>query len=151
MSTEQDTSQSTEKEQENRPILIWVLFIYATYSLSSLVGYYFIISGDIVLEGLAGDYHQNLTNLDHAFNVLTPFYFFLCALQLFRLKVVALKLYLGYIPLMIALLTNNLFSPAWRALVEAEPLGYFSQAISFILYFAYVVYAYQLTQKGVLK
>ena len=147
----QQQPESAGNEKVKRPILVWVLFIYATFSLTSLISYYFIVSGDLVIEGLAGEYYKNLQTLDHVFNVFTPIYFYICALQLFRLKVVALSLYLGYIPLMAALLTHNLFSPTWRALVEAEPLGYYSTGISFVLYFAYVYYAYLLTQKGILK
>lgn len=155
-------SQKAQKEKQlqtkltgektiKKPMLVWAIFIFATVSLSSLVSYYFIVSGDIVIEGLAGEYHKTLGVLDHVFNVFNPIYFYICSLQLFRLKAVALKLYLGYIPLMAAALTHNLFSPTWRALVEAEPLSYYSTAISFVLYFAYVYYAYQLIKKGILK
>ncbi|MFT7053736.1 MAG: hypothetical protein ACJAU1_001293 [Psychromonas sp.] len=141
----------TSDEAIRRPMLVWAIFIFATVSLSSLFSYYLIVSGDIVSEGLVGQYHKTLGVLDHVFNVFNPIYFYLCALQLFRLKAVALKLYLGYIPLMVAALTHNLFSPTWRALVEAEPLSYYSTAISFVLYFAYVYYSYQLIKKGILK
>lgn len=125
-------------------MLVWAIFIFATISLSSLLNYYFIISGDIVTAGLTGQYHKTLGVLDHVFN---PIYFYLYSLQLFRLKSAALKLYLGYIPLIVAALTHKLFSPTWRALVEAEPLSYYSIAISFVLYFAYAYYAYQLIKK----
>ncbi|MFT6986473.1 MAG: hypothetical protein ACJAT7_002309 [Psychromonas sp.] len=147
---QQQQKVNTEKTIR-RPILVWVIFIFATVSLSSLFSYYFMVSGDIVSEGLVGEYHKTLGVLDHVFNVFNPIYFYLCALQLFRLKAIALKLYLGYIPLMAAALTHNLFSPTWRALVEAEPLSYYSIAISFVLYFAYVFYAYQLIKKGIIK
>ncbi|MFT6926895.1 MAG: hypothetical protein ACJAZP_002515 [Psychromonas sp.] len=141
----------TTEKTIKRPMLVWAIFIFAAFSLSNLVSYYLIVSGDMVSEGLAGQYHQSLGVLDHVFNIFNPIYFYLCALQLFRLKAVALKLYLGYIPLMAAALTHNLFSPTWRALVEAEPLSYYSTAISFVLYFAYVYYSYQLIRKGILK
>ena len=152
MATNQKEQQKlTSTEKLKRPMLVWIIFVFATVSLSSLISYYFIVSGDVVIEGPTAEYHKTLGVLDHVFNVFTPIYFYICALQLFRLKAVALKLYLGYIPLMIAVLTHNLFSPTWRALVEAEPLGYYSTAISFVLYFAYVYYAYLLTKKGILK
>ena len=152
MTTNQEQQpESADKEKIKRPILVWILFVYAAFSLSNLISYYFIVSGDLVLEGPAGEYHKTLGTLDHVLNVFAPIYFYICALQLFKLKAVALKLYLGYIPIMAALLTHNLFSPTWRALVEAEPLGYYSTGINFVLYFAYVYYAYLLTKKGILK
>ncbi len=140
-----------QAKKVKRPLLVWILFIYATFSLSNLISYYLIVSGDLIIEGPAGEYHQSLQTLDHVLNVFAPIYFYLCALQLFRLKASALKLFLGYIPLMAALLTHNLFSPTWRALVEAQPLGYYSAGINFILYFAYVYYTYLLIRKGILK
>ena len=148
---EKKQPESAEKEKIKRPLLVWIIFIYATFSLSNLISYYFIVSGNLVIEGPAGEYHKSLQTLDHVFNVFAPIYFYICALQLFRLKEIALKLYLGYIPIMAALLTHNLFSPTWRALIEAEPLGYGSTAISFVLYFAYIYYAYLLIRKGILK
>ena len=148
---EKQQPESADKEKIKRPLLVWILFIYATFSLSNLISYYLIVSGDLVIEGPTGDYHKSLQTLDHVLNVFAPIYFYICALQLFRLKAVALKLYLGYIPIMAALLTHNLFSPTWRALVEAEPLGYGSTAISFVLYFAYAYYAFILIRKGILK
>jgi len=141
----------TREDKIRRPMLVWAIFIFATLSLANLFSYYLIVSGDMVSEGLAGEYYKTLGVLDHVLNVFNPIYFYLCALQLFRLKAVALKLYLGYIPLMAAALTHNLFSPTWRALVEAEPLSYYSIAISFVLYLAYVYYSYQLIKKGFLK
>lgn len=151
ISPEKQQPESADKDKMKRPLLVWALFIYATFSLSNLLSYYLIVSGELVIEGLAGEYHTTLGTLDHVFNVFVPIYFYLCALQLFRLKAVALKLFLGYIPLMAALLTHNLFSPTWRALVEAEPLGYLSTVINFVLYFSCVYYAYLLIQKGLLK
>lgn len=148
MATDQEKPQA---KKVKRPLLVWIIFIYATFSLSNLISYYFIVSGDLIIEGPTGEYHQSLQTLDHVFNVFAPLYFYICALQLFRLKAVALKLFLGYIPIMAALLTHNLFSPTWRALVEAQPLGYYSAGINFILYFAYVYYAYLLIRKGVLN
>ena len=141
----------TKKTKIERPLLIWMLFIYATFSLSNLISYYFIVSGDLTIAGPAGDYHKTLQTLDHVFNVFAPIYFYICALQLFQLKASALKLFIGYIPLMAGLLTHNLFSPTWRALIEAEPLGYYSIVINFVLYFTYVFYTYQLIKKGILK
>jgi len=153
MATDPEKKQqvSAGKDKIKRPILVWVLFIYATFSLFNLLSYYLIVSGELVVEGLAGEYHKTLGMLDHVLNVFAPIYFYLCALQLFRLKAVSLKLFLGYIPIMAALLTHNLFSPTWRALVEAEPLGYLSTVINFVLYFAYVYYTYLLIKKGLLK
>ena len=134
-----------------RPLLVWIIFIYATISLSNLVSYYFIVSGDALLDGPAGEYYKTLNTVDHVFNVFAPIYFYICALQLFRLKANAFTLFLGYIPLMIALLTNNLFSPTWKVLIESEPLGYYSTVVNFVLYFTYAFYAYQLLKKGLLK
>ena len=152
MATNQEQQpESSDNQKIKRSFLIWVIFIYATFSLTKLISYYFIVSGDLVVEGLSGEYHKSLQTLDHVFNVFTPIYFYICALQLFRLKAIALQLFLGYIPIMAALLTHNLFSPTWRALVEAQPLSYGSTAISFVLYFAYAYYAYLLIRKGILK
>ena len=152
MTTNQEQQpESADKEKIKRPLLVWIIFVYATFSLTDLIGYYLIVSGDAVADGLAGEYYKTLNSVDHVFNVFTPLYFYICGLQLFRLKAVALNLFLGYIPIMAAVQTNNLFSPTWRALIEAQPLAYYSIAINFLLYFAYAYYAFILIRKGILK
>lgn len=142
---------TTKSEKIKRPYLIWILYIYATFGLSNLVSYYLITSGKLVLDGPAGEYHQTLQLIDHIFNVLTPIYFYFCALQLFRLKAIAFKLFVGYIVIMGIFLAHNSLSSSWRMLIESEPLGYYSTMIDFVLYCAYAYYSSLLIKKNILK
>ncbi|MCU7960396.1 MAG: hypothetical protein KZQ58_10440 [gamma proteobacterium symbiont of Bathyaustriella thionipta] len=138
--------------KRGRPILVWLIFIFACLGLFGILGHFAMVTGFMPLPDGIAEYYASLGILDHILIVFGTLFGFWAALTLFRLKKSALWWYLAAIP---ASLLNTLYTynkESWQALMQATGRDALSSlAPGYIYLLLCVGYTYYLYKKGRLK
>jgi hypothetical protein len=142
---EQDVS------KQKRPILVWIICIYVFISVPlGLFGIYRVYSHLADFPPEMVSYYQHLTVFDHSLTVLNAFLFLVASICLFRLKRVALNLYL-------TVLVLNIMLSAWSVFVKGflqavgSTIGYVSLLTGWCILLAICGYVWKLIKKGIIK
>lgn len=134
-----------------RPLLVWVIFIFSCLGLFGLVTHFSMVSGSLPLEGPARDYYQQMSVFDHILIVVFTLFNFICALMLFRLKLVAVKLYWTYIGLSVLYQAYNWLDSSYRKLAMSQPGVEYSMAFSVLWMVFLLWYLQRLRSKQLLR
>jgi predicted branched-subunit amino acid permease len=139
-------------KERKRPFLVWVIFIIACLGAFGIISHFAMMTGNFPMDGATAKYYESLTVIDHLFVVLGTLYGFVAGLQLFRLKRSAFYLYLGQIPLSLAMFANAYSNPNYQELLASMGASiYYSLLPGFVFLFLYALYAYYLLKKGTLR
>jgi len=143
---------SVDDGKLRRPILVWLIFIFACLGLLGILGHFALVTGLISLQGAFEKYYASLGILDHVLIVFGTLFGFWAALTLFRLKKSALWWYLAAIPVS---LLNTLYTynkDSWQALMRASDKDVLTAiAPSYIYLLLCVGYTFYLYKKGRLR
>jgi hypothetical protein len=137
--------------RQQKPVWIWVICIYVFISIPlSLFGIYRVYShlGDFPPE--VASYYQSLTVFDHMLTVLNAFLFLAASICLFRLKRVALSLYLMVLALNVVLSTYSVFAKGFLQAVGST-VGYVSILSGWCILAVICGYVWILIRKGIVK
>lgn len=148
-----DTSYIEEKViQSKRPKGVWLIFIISFWPLINMFAHLAIINGIMPIENPVKDYFDSLNLFEHFIIIFLPLYIFTSALMLFRLKLIAVKFFIGYAILRVFLTIYNFTKPAFR---EIFMIGITSSIISHLISLFIIVfllyYVTKLNEKGLLK
>jgi len=143
---------NVEDGKRKRPILVWVIFIFASLGLLGILSHFAMVAGVIPLEGALGEYYASTGMLDHALVIFGVSYGFWSALMLFKLKRSALFWFLGQIPISIFSTLYTFSNDAWLKVMQETQQGLLvSLAPSYIYLLLVVGYVYYLYRKGTLQ
>lgn len=134
-----------------RPLLVWLIFIFSCLGLFGLVTHFSMVSGALPLEGPALEYYQRMTIIDHILIVVFTLFSFACALMLFRLKLVAVKMYWAYIGLSLLYQAYNWLNTEYRNLAMSQPGVEYSMAFTLLWMVFLLWYLQRLKNKGLLR
>ena len=134
-----------------RPKLVWVILIIYILGLPGLILHFVMIEGMLPLEGAAKEYYTNLGLIDNLLIVFGTMYGFIAAVQLFRLKKSALKLFYGLIFFSIIASAYNFADSNYIAMMNEQGSSmYYSLVPSYVVMLLIVAYVYRLSKKGIL-
>jgi predicted branched-subunit amino acid permease len=129
-----------------------VIFIIACLGAFGIISHFAMMTGNFPMDGATARYYASLSLLDHVLVVVGTLYGFVAGLQLFRLKRSAFYLYLGQIPLFLAMFANTYSNPNYKELMESMGSNmYYSMLPGIILSILCIAYAFYLLKKGVLR
>ncbi|NVJ61963.1 MAG: hypothetical protein HWE27_16345 [Gammaproteobacteria bacterium] len=141
-----------ENDVDKRPILVWIIFIFACIGTLGIASHFLMVSGVFPMDDVTANYYANLTILDNVLVVVGMVIGFVAALQLFRLKKNALHLMLVQLVLNVLFTIYNLNNSNYREFMEAINaniyLAIVPGAIFMVLYVGYTFYLYR---RGTLK
>jgi len=145
---------SNEKNLLNlkRPKGVWFIFIVSFWPLISMLSHIIVIIGIVPIEGPIKDYYNSLNFFDYFIILFLPLYIFTSALMLFRLKLIAVKLFFGYAILRVFLTIYNFSKPEFRELFMINiSNSIVSHLISLFVIVFLLYYVNKLKNKGLLK
>jgi hypothetical protein len=137
-----------------KPVLVWIIFIL---TLLGFIQFCFVFGVNNGLIHIDKEYSENLIEVTLFKNIkmlIMNIIFLLAGVMLFRLKLVALKLYVLYAILAIISLISSFIVPTPQiqdSFIDTTNIMFYSKLISIFITFLLVYYSFSLSKKKILK
>ena len=136
---------------QKRPKTVWIILIISCWPLISLISYLGVMNGVFPAEGASKDFFDNLNLFDHFIIIFFPLYIFTSALMLFRLKRIAIKLFIGYAVMRVLLTIYYFTKQSYRDIFMLDITDSILSILTSIFIIVFLLYyANKLEKQGIL-